>query len=692
MAADATVNVTINGVTTAVKDFNELAAALSNVNKQAEVTSEEMKELGKQGKKAGEDTKKGVEKADEATGPFSKRIKDLKEDFKNLFSDVKAGFKGGVTAIKGFGEALGLGTKASKGLAIGLSALGIPLIIAAVAALVDYFKNLEGGMKVVTTVTNVLGAVVGKLTEAFGNLLSGDFSGFVDSIFGIGKAAGEAVTNTDKLFKAQKNLADLTRKFTVENANLKKGLEEQKKILEDTTLSYDQREKALKKISASTTQLAKNQVTLNKAQLTELQLQLSLEKNYEKKRELQQQIAEAQATLIESETELNNVNYDAQKVERELQAERKAAAQERKQNAKDVADTLESLRLKTLTDELEAIKASLAAEKQAAIEGLKAKGASRAQLAQLEKYYDELGINQVKAYNDKKQTEQDTADKTAQDKQDQADATALQKQRSFDDQLLALQNATAMTAAQQLDNEYLAAQTALDRQLTDELITREQYQQLVTANDANFAQKRIDIAQDEEDQRKALLEQRLQAASATFGQLASILGEESQAGKNAASAEALISAYLSANKAYASLAGIPVFGPALGAAAASIAVIAGLKNVQKIQSTKPKAATGGLIVGPSHRNGGVPIEAEGGEYVINRASMGVPGVAGMAAMLNSVARPKYETGGIVSVSDINQQQQMFNQMASMPVKTYVLANDVTSAQQASFQIENLSRL
>jgi len=103
MSQDATVNVTINGVTTAVKDFNELAAALSSVNKQAEVTSEEMKELGKQGKKAGEDTKKGVEKADEATGPFSKRIKDLKEDFKNLFSDVKAGFKGGVNAIKGFG-------------------------------------------------------------------------------------------------------------------------------------------------------------------------------------------------------------------------------------------------------------------------------------------------------------------------------------------------------------------------------------------------------------------------------------------------------------------------------------------------------------------------------------------------------------------------------------------------------------
>lgn len=688
--ADAVVNVTINGVTTAVKDFNELAEALSQVNKQAEQTSEEMKEVGKQGKKAGEETKKGVEKAEEATGPFSKRIKGLKEDFKNLASDIKAGFKGGVTAIKGFAESLGLGSKASKVLAVSLSALGIPLLLAAVAALIDYFKNLEGGMKVITTVTNVLGAVVGKLTEAFGNLLSGDFSGFVDSIFGIGEAAGEAVKNTDKLFKAQKNLADLTRKFTVENANLKKNLEEQKKILEDTTLSYDEREKALKKISAATTQLAKNQVALNKAQLAELQLQLSLEKNYEKKRELQQQIAEAQAALIESETELNNVNYDAQKVERELQAERKAAAQERKQNAKDVADTLEALRIKTLTDELEAIKASLAAEKQAAIDGLKAKGASRAQLAKLEQYYDELGIQQVQAYNDKKQAEQDAADKTAQEKQDQANAQALQKQRAFDDQLLSLQQATAMTASEQLQNEYLNAQRAIDRQLQDELITREQYQQLVTANDAIYAQKRVDLAQQELDQKKALQEQQIAAVGATFGQLAQLLGEESQAGKNAASAEALIAAYLSANKAYASLAGIPVVGPALGAAAASIAVLAGLKNVQKIQSTKPQAATGGLIVGPSHSRGGVPIEAEGGEFIINRAAMGVPGVAGMAAMLNSVARPKYEAGGIVS--DINQQQQMFNQMASMPVKTYVLANDVTSAQQASWQIENLSRL
>jgi len=63
----------------------------------------------------------------------------------------------------------------------------------------------------------------------------------------------------------------------------------------------------------------------------------------------------------------------------------------------------------------------------------------------------------------------------------------------------------------------------------------------------------------------------------------------------------------------------------------------------------------------------------------------------MAAMLNSVARPRFENGGIVQ-PDFTAQQEMFNRMAQTPVKTYVLANDVTNAQQASWQIENLSRL
>ena len=71
-------------------------------------------------------------------------------------------------------------------------------------------------------------------------------------------------------------------------------------------------------------------------------------------------------------------------------------------------------------------------------------------------------------------------------------------------------------------------------------------------------------------------------ASSMFGSLSSILGEESKAGKAFAIAQATIDTYKAANSAYASLAGIPVVGPGLGAAAAVAAVLAGAANVKKI--------------------------------------------------------------------------------------------------------------
>jgi uncharacterized membrane protein YgcG len=59
-----------------------------------------------------------------------------------------------------------------------------------------------------------------------------------------------------------------------------------------------------------------------------------------------------------------------------------------------------------------------------------------------------------------------------------------------------------------------------------------------------------------------------------------------EVGKGAAIAEAITSTYLAANKAYAALAGIPVIGPGLGAAAAGAAIVAGVANVNRIRNTK----------------------------------------------------------------------------------------------------------
>jgi len=64
-------------------------------------------------------------------------------------------------------------------------------------------------------------------------------------------------------------------------------------------------------------------------------------------------------------------------------------------------------------------------------------------------------------------------------------------------------------------------------------------------------------------------------------------------------AETIIDTYQSAQAAFKALAGIPVVGPALGAAAAGVAVAAGLMRVSVIASQSPGYAEGGIATGPA---------------------------------------------------------------------------------------------
>lgn len=129
---------------------------------------------------------------------------------------------------------------------------------------------------------------------------------------------------------------------------------------------------------------------------------------------------------------------------------------------------------------------------------------------------------------------------------------------------------------------------------------------------------------------------KLNLASQTFGNLVTILGKESAAGKAMAVAQTTIDTYQSATAAYKAMAGIPVVGPALGAVAAGAAVVSGITNVKKILSTdnQPKFEQGGIqeIGGQRHSAGGTKFwgedgtsfEAEAGEGIgiLNRRAFG----------------------------------------------------------------------
>ena len=113
--------------------------------------------------------------------------------------------------------------------------------------------------------------------------------------------------------------------------------------------------------------------------------------------------------------------------------------------------------------------------------------------------------------------------------------------------------------------------------------------------------KAVKIAEEEAKKKieieKALAITRRSIVANSLGQVASLLGKESKAGKALAVGQALINTY---SAAAAALAPPPVgAGPIFGPIAAIGAVAAGMANVKQIMSTKLPGAEGGGGGGPS---------------------------------------------------------------------------------------------
>jgi hypothetical protein len=76
-----------------------------------------------------------------------------------------------------------------------------------------------------------------------------------------------------------------------------------------------------------------------------------------------------------------------------------------------------------------------------------------------------------------------------------------------------------------------------------------------------------------------------------------------EAGKAAAIGQAIVNTFMSATSAFAAMASIPIVGPALGAAAAAAAIMAGMNNVAQIKSQKFQGgAHGGIDEVPKSMN------------------------------------------------------------------------------------------
>ena len=215
-----------------------------------------------------------------------------------------------------------------------------------------------------------------------------------------------AVETATTLVDAQRALRNQQQKLIVENAELNQELEKQRKIAEDTTLTYDERAAALEKVGETQIKLAENVAAQAKAEEDLLKLQIENANTYEEREELETQLAEATAARIEAQTALNTVEQEAGKLGRELDQEEL----DRKRSIRDLIEELNQEELdnafeqarqeleiaeRQAMEELELLKAT-DAEKTAAAEGFAKK---RKAIAEEEAKFREQLEKQVQEAN-----------------------------------------------------------------------------------------------------------------------------------------------------------------------------------------------------------------------------------------------------------------------------------------------------
>jgi len=145
-----------------------------------------------------------------------------------------------------------------------------------------------------------------------------------------------------------------------------------------------------------------------------------------------------------------------------------------------------------------------------------------------------------------------------------------------------------------------------------------------------------------------------QVFSDFFGGIAQLASSENEKlariGKAAAITQTVIQTYQSATSAYASMAAIPVIGPALGVAAAAAAIAAGMANVAAIRAQSTSTGAGYMSGGYT---GDLPRSAVAGavhgrEYVMDAATTSRIGVDDLNALRRGAAtvqRPDSEAAG-----------------------------------------------
>lgn len=474
----------------------------------------------------------------------------------------------------------------------------------------------------------------------FGNSIKDGFNQLVDS-------ANQAVASATALVDAQRGARNLQQALIVQNAQLTKELEGQKKIAEDTTLTYEERGKALDEVDKIQIKLARNLVAQASAEENLLRMQMANTASYEEREALETELAQKQAERIGLETQLQTVEQESGKLRRELLKER--------------ADGLQAIQ-----DQIFAVEeSSKEAFGRSELEKINIKKQADIELINLEEANLLKEAERLQASEEEKQAIRD-AYSTQRLATEQVVADQIAKiEQGISDQIVGIEQATQSILNELNVNQFAILeaenQAKLDAiQAQKDAAIRAATEQGVETTQIAAAYDAQLLAQEEvnADRRKQLEEQvqqaKIQLASQGLGAIGSLFKEGSKVAKAFAVSQAVMDTYGAITATLKSAAANPasILFPAFPYIQAGIMAVNGFANVKKILATQPGSSSS---VNASSGGGGGSVSS----------APSAPRIPGLSNITNPTVN---QIGASVA-----------GQMSQQPVKAYVSQKDLNTS-------------
>ena len=654
-------------------------------------TLKELQQSANRLKREINDLEIGSKKWVEKTGDFKKvtgRLKEVRSEMGGV-KQASSGILDIFSQFIPFGGTLGrlktgVGglTSSFKTLRGAIIATGIGALVVLLTSLVQWFTKTQRGIELAGKAMASLGAVLNvlldriyKVIDAFAAFIDGDFDeGFdllTESVSGLGDEMAREAKLAWELKEAMYALEKQETDLTLTQAKRKKQIQELIFLTRDESKSFEERQKALEKANELELANLNDAIKLQKERIRIMQAEFDMAESTEEDRkaliqervkleDLETQSLARQRELLNRMNELNT-KFEAERKKqaderrKRREAEEKRLAAELKKQYEDersAAIAIQKMKIDMMDEGINKQIALIEFETQQKIDALKGSDEQiTEQILMLQAQRDE----KVKQLMEKNRLEQLDSEK---------EALAL----AFEEKELMTEQAFQMGLITEEERQitlYQLKKARLEKELE---LVRKMY-----GDESNEAKRAalaiIQIENQVLEHKKKLTEEEVQATikaqqeklssvlntssgilgitSNVFGQIKNLYDEGSEEYKDLAIFQTELAAIEAGMQAFKT--GSAIGGPILGGIYAAIAFAFGQVQLSRARAVK-KAEYGMLLRGNRHSQGGIMVEAEDGEVILNRNVGLSPEGLAEASDLNVRygGIPFFETGGPVN--------------------------------------------